>query len=294
MLLLLTGSDNRTSDRIVNHFGLDVFRLNFDLWSDYSITFSPNSWEIKNPAGHSISSKTVSRVFYWKAFSYPINEDKLVAAEINYIFREIYSWCVSRGMQRGNPFYFHQVCGKINILSKAKSHFQTPNTIVTSGTSMDERIGDLVVAKSLSSEVTEDYKAMMTTLVDPECLDPGYPWFLQEKVESNWDVTVFICGEKLFAFQRDRSSLKGIDWRAEQQCGRDGKEWIFFELDELNTEKVFNLSEELDVDWGRYDFMLSLDERELVFLEFNANGQWGFLDPLDEYGVFDQAVKYLS
>ena len=65
----------------------------------------------------------------------------------------------------------------------------------------------------------------MTTEVDSARLDPNYPWFLQELIESSADVTVFVCGEKLFAYERDRSSLKGLDWRAEQSFKPDIKEW---------------------------------------------------------------------
>ena len=48
------------------------------------------------------------------------------------------------------------------------------------------------VIKSLSSEVTDDFKAIMTTEVNINDLDPMYPWFLQRKVESKWDITVYL------------------------------------------------------------------------------------------------------
>lgn len=295
MLLLITGSDNRTSDQIVSKLGIDVFRLNFDLWSDYSLSFSPDGWSISNPSGLSISSQTVTRVFYWKAFSYPVKCDKLTESEIRYIFRELYAWCVLRGMIRGNPFDYHQKNGKINILSIAKQYFITPSSMVSIGLKNTNNFSSSLVIKSLSSEVTDDYKAIMTTEVNIHDLDPKYPWFLQSKVESRWDVTVFICGDKLFSFRRDRSGLKGLDWRAEQ-CSNNNfneKEWLFFQLDAIAEQRVFDLSKDLEINWGRYDFMLNFDNK-LVFLEFNANGQWGFLDPFDEYGLLDQVVKYLS
>lgn len=291
MLLLITGSDNRTSDKIVSRLGKDVFRLNYDLWSDYSITINPDGWIIKNPSGFVISSKTVSRVLYWKAFDYPVICDKLVSSEVKYIFREIYEWCVSRGMLRGTPFYFHQKIGKINILSIAKKYFPIPKTTISIGL---EEITDTghVVVKSLASEVTNDFKGLMTTEVDIADLDPEYPWFIQEKINSSWDVTVFICGDFLFPFRLNRSGMKGVDWRAEQ--GNVGcKKWDHFNLESEIKQKILSLSAKLNITWGRYDFMIN-DHGELVFLEFNANGQWGFLDPLDEHGVLDQVVNYLQ
>lgn len=293
MLLLITGSDNRSSDQIVSKLGVDVFRLNFDLWSDYSLSLSPDGWIIYNPSGFSISSQTVTRAFYWKAFSYPIKCDKLTESEIRYIFRELYSWCALRGIIRGNSFDYHQNNGKINILSIAKKYFITPSSMVSIGLKNTNDFSSSSVIKSLSSEVTDDFKAIMTTEVNINDLDPMYPWFLQRKVESKWDITVFICGDKLFSFRRDRVGLKGLDWRAEQGHGSfQEKEWLFFQLDEVDSKRVFELSNDLGINWGRYDFLLNEDNK-LVFLEFNANGQWGFLDPLDENGLLDQVVKYL-
>lgn len=294
MLLLITGSDNRTSDKIVSCIGKNnVFRLNYDLWPDYAISMSPDGWEIKNPTGLSISSNTVSRVFYWKAFDYPSSYDKLTSSEVKYIFREIYEWCVSRGLLRGNPFYFHQKIGKINILSVAQKYFPIPKTSVSIGLLDTDNAGDVVV-KSLSSEVTDDFKGLMTTEVSVEDLDPNYPWFVQAKIYSSWDVTVFICGDCLFSFKLNRTGLKGVDWRAEQGQGDFGyKKWVHFTLEPADRQHILGLSKELHVNWGRYDFMLNLHD-ELVFLEFNANGQWGFLDPLNEHGLLEQVVKYLQ
>lgn len=294
MLLLITGSDNRTSDKIVSKLEANVFRLNYDIWFEYTFSFSPDGWNISNPSGHTINSKIVSSVFYWKAFNYPVTCDKLTEGEIGYIFRELYEWCIHRGMLRGNPFYFHQRLGKLNILNIAQKYFKTPKSLVSIGLLNTDDFSSSVVIKSLSSEVTSDYKAVITTEVDIDDLDPAYPWFLQEKVESYWDITVFVCGDKLFSFRRDRTDLKGVDWRAEQGLGTiEKREWIPFELDITSSQLVTDLSGELGVNWGRYDFMLNYDN-ELIFLEFNANGQWGFLDPLDEYGLLEQVVRYLQ
>ncbi|HQR83184.1 MAG TPA: hypothetical protein PK283_09775, partial [Thiotrichales bacterium] len=128
MLLLLTGSKDGTSDRIIAMMGNQVFRLNYDLWSDYQMAFSPDGWQISNPSGRVISSDSVSRVLFWKPFDYFLTVDKLVSSEIKYVFRELYDWCVTRGMLRGTPFYFHQKHGKINILSIAKKYFDIPKT----------------------------------------------------------------------------------------------------------------------------------------------------------------------
>jgi hypothetical protein len=48
----------------------------------------------------------------------------------------------------------------------------------------------------------------------------------------------------------------------------------------------------MKIDWGRIDFMEL--NNELTFLEYNANGQWVFLDYRNEIGLVDEVVEYLT
>ena len=59
--------------------------------------------------------------------------------------------------------------------------------------------------------------------------------------------------------------------------------------DEINKIKAFCSS--IKVDWGRLDFMRR--DGELVFLEYNANGQWMFLDYHEEDGILTSVLDYL-
>ena len=62
-------SGDGTSDQIVYKYGTeDVFRLNYDIWSEYDVTYSPDYWSITNPSGHKITSKTATKAFWWKTF----------------------------------------------------------------------------------------------------------------------------------------------------------------------------------------------------------------------------------
>jgi hypothetical protein len=55
---------------------------------------------------------------------------------------------------------------------------------------------------------------MFATEVSPNQLDPRFPWYLQEKI-TDADVTIQLCGQQAFAFQRSRKGLQGVDWRKE-------------------------------------------------------------------------------
>ena len=293
MLLLITGSLDGTSDLLISRLGKQAFRLNYDLFAEYDLAFTPQGWLIKNPAGHSISSETITSAFWWKAFNYfLVDQDQFVVEEVKYILRELYNWCRLRGIAKGNPPDFHNRLGKINLLHIAARYFSTPTTLASFRLAGTAILADThVVAKSFSSGLTVTNRALMTTAVDLERLDPAFPWFLQERIEGNADVTVFVSGEELFAYERDRSKLKGLDWRPEQSFNPEIKEWIRLTLTAKEEESVRRFCDEIDVDWGRLDFMKT--GHGLVFLEFNANGQWVFLDYQNEDGLLDSVVNYL-
>ena len=294
MLLLIAGSLDTTSDLLVNELGRDkVFRFNYDLYKDYSLEFSPDFGEITSPSGHTINSVTVTSAFWWKAFSFFLrDQDTFIVEEVKYIFREIYHWCRIRGITKGNPHDFHNHLGKFNILNIASKYFATPNTLLSFKLAGVRKISCFdIVAKSLTSGLTATNKSLMTTAVEINQLSPEYPWFLQEKIESKFDITVFVCGHELFSFSRDRSNLIGLDWRSEQILDKDIQEWFHYELSEKQIINIKKFCKDISSDWGRIDFMER--SNELVFLEYNANGQWVFLDYSGESNLVKKVAKYL-
>lgn len=293
MLLLITGSSDGTGDLIVSKLGSRVFRFNYDLYKQYYFEFQPDYWEIRNPTGHSINSNITTSAFWWKAFNFPVDgEDNLIVEEVKYVFRELYWWCKLRGLARGNPYDFHNQLGKLNLLNIASRHFAIPKTLATFRLAgLHNMNGIELVAKSFSSALTDNKAALMTTAVKSDYLHPEFPWYLQEKIKSDADITVFVCGNNLFGYERDRSQLKGLDWRAEQTFDSKTKEWMRFELKDRDSLAIGQFCKDISVNWGRLDFMRRQDE--LVFLEFNANGQWVFLDHEGQDGLLDCAISYI-
>ena len=294
MLLLITGSNDGTSSLLITELGGEnVFRFNYDLFNDYTLEFTPHFWRITNPAGHSIDSNSVTSCFWWKAFNfYLMEQEQFIVEEVKYIFREIYHWCRLRGLTKGTPHDFHNHIGKMNILSMASKYFKIPKTLASFRLGGIKDIDNIsVVAKSFTSGLTATNKSLKTTAVKIDSLHPDYPWYLQELIPSKADITVFICGDKQFAYSRDRSNLKGLDWRTEQDFSGDTKEWIRFDLNQSHAEAISSLCNDLGVNWGRFDLMESEDE--LVFLEFNANGQWVFLDYSGDDGLVKTVAEYL-
>ena len=290
MFLILTGSEDGTVHRIVSDSSLPVFRFNLDLFFEYKIEIIPGSWRITDPTGRTISSETATRVFWWKAFSYGLNQDAFLHEEIKYIFREIYSWFGYRNLIIGNPPDLENRIGKVRQLEVANKYFPTPETKLLLNNSLEFPPSHAYIVKSLTSGLTTSSKAMFTQQVAPRNLDSSLPWYIQEKVESQLDVTVLITGDTFHPFSRSRANLNGLDWRAEQFS--DETPWSPIGLDKRQIEAIKNFCYELGVSWGRLDFMES--QNQLVFLEINFNGQWAFLDIENEQGLVSKVVDYLE
>ena len=294
--MLITGSADGTSDRIVSQIGDVTFRFNYDLWRDYDVTVTPGYWSISNPSGRKIDSDTASACFWWKALSYfPGATDRHAKAEVKYFMRDLYGWFQSRGLAKGNAPEYHSAFGKMTILGRAKEYFQVPQTAFSIGLNGLDHMDEDLVVKSMSSEISDDNSVLMTTEIPSlESLDPKFPWFIQHKIKSLWDVTVFLCNGSLFAFKRSREALSGVDWRAEQNFKYEEQEWFPFELTPGNAANLLGLAQELNLEFGRFDFMSAASNlEELYFLEVNATGQWVFLDIENRYGLLKAVTDWL-
>jgi hypothetical protein len=294
MLLVLTGSGDGTANLLFPRLGKDAFRFNFDIFDQYSVCLTPGYWSIENPAGLRIDSETASSAFWWKAFNFFTGKEEYVSEEVKYVFREIYGSFLDRGLIKGNPPDFHRYKGKLSILDTARKFFKIPETATGWGEALRQSgvAGKSAVAKSLSSGLITTDKALFTTEVDFSRLDFTYPWYLQEKIEALSDLTIFICGQRLFTFSRDRAGLVGLDWRNQGDIFSTDQKWIPFELSAAQALATREFIDSLGVEWGRIDLLW--DGKELIFLEYNANGQFFFLDDRDQFGILDCVIDYLQ
>ncbi|MCX8483230.1 MAG: hypothetical protein ORN50_06575, partial [Crocinitomicaceae bacterium] len=252
MLLLITNSSDGTGNLLVDKFQKDIFRFNYDLFNDYRFELKPDFWQITNPAGLTISSKTVTSCFWWKAFNAELeNQDNYVVQEVKYLFRELYNWCRLNKLVKGNSFEFHNQYGKNTLLNIAEKYFKTPNTLITLNFEGIEKFSnDRVVVKSLSSALTNNKASLLTTEVDIKKLDSKFPWYIQEKITSDFDVTIFVCNSRIFAYERSRKNLKGLDWRGEQSFEPGVKEWFNLDLTNSEQNSINEFCNDINVKWG--------------------------------------------
>ena len=290
MLLILTGVADGTIDFVVDYFQEPFFRFNMDEFAEYEFQFSPDFWSIRNPAGLEISSETATRCLWWKLFLYQLNDDKYVKEEIRMIAQNLYAWFLTRKLVIGNPPFLESTWGKLQQASVANRYFTVPTQSVGWGSGHTHSFAPEKqwIVKSLSSQLTNSGNAIFTTEVSPIELSPAFPWYVQEKIESEYDVTILIVGDLYFSYSRDRAKLKSLDWRREQFSNPEP--WIPHELSQAEVESIKGFTTELNISWGRMDFLLV--DNSLVFLEINPNGQWVFLDPQNKMGVISAVAEY--
>jgi hypothetical protein len=290
-LIIFTCSDDGTVNRLEPHLQIDYLRINLDRPETWTFEASPDNWRLIAD-GREVTAASKAFVWWWKAFLDDFEMDSFLKAEIEYITHELYRDFLSKGLFVGNDFLHHEFKGKRHYLKSAKRFFRTPDFLVSHHGTWKLSTDD-VVAKSLASSPFSSKKVLYTTRVKQTELNFENTWFLQEYIDSEWDITVLLVGHRVFGFQRRRATGKTVDWRKEQSFSHSAREWspVRFSADEMLQLSSFTKAENLL--WGRLDFLRS-KSGELVFLEVNANGQFGFLDPLNEFGLFTSVAEYLS
>lgn len=140
----------------------------------------------------------------------------------------------------------------------------------------------------------DTHKFVFVQSIDTEELADGWPWYLQEKVDAKLDVTIAYIGGRCFGMQLDRASFDGIDWRKHIGTGTD-KLWEYISLPDWLQAKIHAYMKEMRLDYGRLDFLASKkDFSDIVFLEVNPHGQWGWMDLNKDKGIYAAMMEFLT
>lgn len=288
--LLITSSYDATSDLLIAKIGSDKFiRINYDRPRDWSIYLTESDIRIDTFQAN-FRSTDIAKCIWRKPFiSEPSDEpfdEEYSKQEWKYTLYEIASLMKSQGKLWMNFPIPDYLAGKLMQQRVAKEFFQVAPAELTVNNrpkSTGERI-----AKSLSSTPFADGKVLYTVDVSNKELSSDI-WFIQEKINASFDVTVVYLYGQVFAYSLDRSSLKTLDWRKEQFT--QAMNWSSYKLDVTAIKAISDFMSQFGLVYGRLDFLLNADNNGLVFLEVNKNGQWAWLDPTFENGLFNAMIR---
>lgn len=318
--LIFTNSYDLSVNRIIQRIGSDrVFRFNQDLWNEYAISITAENFRLVSPAGHVADSGNVSKAYWRKPISrfllgerrprhsgildrinrllrrdaaYPPRmsaEERFMESELSYAIREIKNllwWNRKLVLVEATA---HMRLGKLVQCEIASHFFPVPPYEFCVDPSARRRPERACVVKSLSSERLGANTFLWTTAVREDALDPTAPWYVQELVQASHDVTaVYIRGDCFgFSLAREVFVDRMVDWREAGELTTPL--WEVHRLPDDLSARIDRFMNRVGLHYGRLDFLY--DGEQYWFLEVNANGEWGWLDPNGGNGVLDRLVE---
>jgi len=292
LLLIITTSYDATVDFLLPLLPPDkVFRFNTDLFRQYQLRFDTSGFTLTDPSGRSCSSQQTYKA-YWRWNDWPAArgaEERYVQAELRYLLSEMTNLLWLDGkfvlVEPGAP----RRAGKLIQLTRAAEFFSVPpfRAVLDAPCSAGDEIE---VVKSLSKRLP-DGKFIFSTPVDPSRLAPNLPWFIQSYIAADFDVTIVVVRDRLFAFKLPRDFLdQSIDWRAipgREEC------WEPTELSSSVSGAILGYMQAMRLDFGRLDFLMD-SEGEIHFCEVNPNPQYAWLDYDRKHGLVDAVLDEIS
>ena len=266
--------------QIFNKRKLPAFRFNMDMFNSYVFKWSANGFKISTPVGLTCVESEITQIVCYHArmtidqhfdnIEYYGNESKWVISWLNHLHDCIIAW----GIQKNKIKLFTPagiVFSKTMQMDIAQKYFVVPEFCLHWGTVLPRRN---VIVKSLTQRPFSDGSAAYAKIVDRNALDPRWPWFTQEIAPGNRDATVLYINGKIHSYQFATVRGELTDWRVTQ--GTERNQWIPWNPGRDFERKVDAYMQEMDLKYGRLDFIIGGDEPQ--FLEVNPCGQFGWLD----------------
>jgi hypothetical protein len=293
MLLVLTFSQDVTFDLLQTHLHIPFFRFNIDLWKEYEWNVTEKGYFISDRIGRVCCEKDVRAVYLRKLIFDPPyidipaggSEEAWHRAQLVELFRGIRDLAYAEGKLA--LVWPSRACSKIRQMRLASRYFPVPPWDCFHGKTGIE--GSLVI-KTFAALPTQSGAHVFVKRVDPTRLSRDYSWFLQQEVlNATHDVTVVFVAGAIFAYETPR--LEGqVDVRTDFMGQED--RWRPCKISEADQSGIRNMMAELDLNFGRFDFLKA--ENKLWFLEINPNGQWAWLDGLADNGLIQHVAKEIE
>lgn len=290
MLFICTCSQDTTTDILLQHLqNLSAFRFNIDKPEDYTWDFSRQQFEIASPKNAaSITSRSISSFYlrkptYFEMIDVPKHGclENWCRQETTALFKDFYRECERRRLTTVLHSQSSQH-GKLRQMLVAENYFKVSNWHIFHGILPTELTRGHWVAKALTGTPVGKGKMFFVKEVNPTMLDLSYPWFLQEKIDGEDEVTVVYVNGKLFAYDYPRAAVeKTNDVRLASL--EDPSRWEPCKLTTAEESAIRGFMAETGYRFGRFDFIRK--DGELWFLELNPNGQWAWLDEKNENGL---------
>lgn len=191
----------------------------------------------------------------------------------------------------------------------ARAGFSVPNTLVSNNRAAISKFvatcNGRTVLKTLSGGAVTEIKetgnrssAVLTlavTLSDIENADSAQfvscPHFFQQEIEKSYELRVVVVSKQVLAYHVDsqKERIAQLDWRRVQHIIKFTRIDISAEL----SEKILVFMESMNFFTGSLDLIVDKGGK-VWFLECNPDGQWLWLDDLDNGAISDAFAAELQ
>ena len=298
MIFISTCSQDNTTDIVLKELDANsVFRFNIDRQEDFTWDFHRNGFRIEDKVSRrEITNKNLTSFYlrkplYFNSIDVPRfgcleNWRREETTELfKDFFRECQSRCLTALVRSPDSKY-----GKLRQLLVAEKHFRVAPWHFFHGELPEELKHGRWVAKSMTATPIGEDKIFFVKEVDPHALDLAYPWFLQERINGEEEVTVVYIDGKTYAASASRDSFDGEDSR--KSIFKNPTSWPRCSLSPNDERAIKGFMAETGYRFGRFDFIRK--DGELWFLELNPNGQWAWLDEENEHGLVSMVADAIK
>ena len=298
MIFISTCSQDTTTDIVMKELQAnDVLRFNIDRPMDYTWDFHCSGFRIANANnGQEITDKSLTSFYLRKPMFFDYIDipkfgclENWRREETNELFNDFFRECQHRGLvtlvrSQNNKY------GKLRQLLAASKHFPVANWHFFHGSLPEELKRGRWVAKSMTGTMIGKDKAFFVKEVNPAALDLAYPWFVQERIDGEEEVTVVYIDGKTYAASMPRKAFDGEDSR--KTTFEENLSWPRCKLTPDEERAIKGFMDETGYRFGRFDFIRK--DGELWFLELNPNGQWAWLDEKNEHGLVSMVADAIK
>ena len=298
MIFISTCSQDTTTDIVMKELDAnDVLRFNIDRPEDFTWDFQHAGFRITDKAnGKEITDNTLTSFYLRKPMYFDLIDvpkygcvENWRREETTELFNDFFRECQSQGLvtlvrSQNNKY------GKLRQLLAAEKYFRVASWHFFHGELPNELKRGRWVVKSMTSTMIGEGKVFFVKEVDPCALDLGYPWFVQERIDGEEEVTVVYVDGKTYAANAPRDSFGGDDSR--KSLMENPISWPRCPLSSEDEQAIKGFMDETGYRFGRFDFIRK--DGELWFLELNPNGQWAWLDQKNENGLVSMVADAIK
>ncbi|MGE8528331.1 MvdD family ATP-grasp ribosomal peptide maturase [Chryseobacterium rhizosphaerae] len=314
ILIITHTADNFSIEKVTEYIGkngCEVIRFDVDLYplqNKLSTVFQDGEWvSILETQEVKYRLDDISAIWYRRAYNIGKGlrdelEAKFYGAAMGEIRNTIFGFIESVDVYSlGKPSVYRRLDSKEEQLKVAdKIGLKIPETCLTNNPEEARKFilkHQNVVAKMQTGfAIYEDgvENVVFTNVVSEDRLEEldsllYCPMQFQKMIEKKKELRVTIVGRDVYAFEVDSQQFEDskVDWR------KDGvnliDKWVRTELPADVEEKLLELLDVYNVDYGAIDIIVS-PEDEYFFIEINAAGEFFWLDNLTEENLISKSI----